>query len=1226
MFIASKTKTKIKNRIITLITAIMLLISMMSLTIFVVAEELDYSQAEALAERTSISEPVSEPEVEIILEPESETEQSNTGESLDESSYSENGHTAEEASNCDGTQGSSSNDVYNHIDYSEYDEEGDEEYGIANILYADEFSLHTPYGLTTTHIVSTEAGLRDALASTANPLVVRLENGFNFTGAFFPVTTGPATREVHLYSDTYDAFSITRTGGAGRHFNVTGSRQLHLYNVTLTRPGPNLTTSSGGVFVGDNGHLHLHAGSTISNNRANLGPAVYLSSAGGVSRLTMHDGSVIRNNHSTAGVGGGGGGGVLVSSSAVFTMLGGEIKYNTAANTGGGVQVAQHGGGATRARFYMSGGVIRDNRSTSSGGGVHLNTNGEFHMSGYSLIYNNSAGGGGGGAIRIYRVNAGSAGAFSEVTISGNARIIGNSTNVTGGAISVAGSGPQNHSITISENALISGNTAGGNGGAIFISQALVGSGQQGRLTINGGSIVNNTANNGGAIWVNMAAANFPTTPAVLPNPSARISISEEVRFEGNVARNGILIDELLAQSNDSVIPGLPVRDTVSVDHDYWIGVNPATGVGERRAHLFNNNDLNIRNGIAIRPVKFEVLGTARDDSELTAFVTRVARAGTGVGNFVDADIEIYSGTPVPVRTEAAQTSQVRHEVAYYPWNTTNPWHAGPAGTPDRNWRTGEADAAGTIISNPSSVLPTRNIPLIANNLIAYQTTVEIYYIYHDITFNVSPTIGATLIEGEQRGTSITRTLRESRSGGTFEDGAPIGTPPIIEKTAGWIFLNWTHNGAIVSTDRYAPEIANMPVTGPMTFTANFVPGLTLENVPSGLTHTNQTGATTDGSLMFDGDVNPVTAGTFVVLSAGTVPESHYFLGWYRGTEAPPIGTYVQTLDQNNFTALSFHTFIMPYEGLQYFALWGARNIVGAYEAQITFHAYGEGRFATVEDDLWSCEDGTYIVIPIAFDRPIDLRRVVTYIDGIDDVGAFAFWGWFTDARLDYSNRTRGNYRRPIVGESGWDQIRVTIPATGAQVSAGPFSRTQFADFAGGADAYNFDLYAIWSLWGDVDDNDRVDIDDIDSMRRNIIGLVPRLPMNAAPGDVYRDEVLDIDDIDTLRRNVIGLIPRPVMGQRPGTRATPVTAVLATTAFVEELISETRVDIPAVWSISYEEIPANAEYVDVRVRLDQIPTGGLYGDGISAAVFGFHYDSRFLGNPRRVGNVSDFDF
>ncbi|MCL2427495.1 MAG: hypothetical protein FWD05_14305, partial [Oscillospiraceae bacterium] len=45
-------------------------------------------------------------------------------------------------------------------------------------------------------------------------------------------------------------------------------------------------------------------------------------------------------------------------------------------------------------------------------------------------------------------------------------------------------------------------------------------------------------------------------------------------------------------------------------------------------------------------------------------------------------------------------------------------------------------------------------------------------------------------------------------------------------------------------------------------------------------------------------------------------------------------------------------------------------------------------------------------------------------------------------------------------------------------------------------------LHSVWSLWGDVDDNGRVDIDDIDSMRRNILGLVPRLPMNRAPGDV----------------------------------------------------------------------------------------------------------------------------
>ncbi|MCL2427393.1 MAG: hypothetical protein FWD05_13790, partial [Oscillospiraceae bacterium] len=257
-----------------------------------------------------------------------------------------------------------------------------------------------------------------------------------------------------------------------------------------------------------------------------------------------------------------------------------------------------------------------------------------------------------------------------------------------------------------------------------------------------------------------------------------------------------------------------------------------------------------------------------------------------------------------------------------------------------------------------------------------------------------------------------------------------------------------------------------------------------------------------------------------------------------RGLQSVRIPASVETIGNYAFIGATglraiVHDSVIPQQVNSTTFAGVTRENVNVFIPAGTRQAYvdaGWTDFILIEDDLPISITFNFYGRPDApVVLPVQLRQELCSVtiaditmqvagDGSDNNGGYAFWGWFPGDQLDGSGRVRNGYRRPTVGDVGLDLTSETLGG----LLVGPFVD---------ADSGRAELYGIWSLWGDVDDSGRVDIDDIDSMRRNILGLVPRLPMNRAPGDVYRDGVLDIDDIDTLRRNVVGLIPRPVMGQ-----------------------------------------------------------------------------------------------
>jgi hypothetical protein len=151
-------------------------------------------------------------------------------------------------------------------------------------------------------------------------------------------------------------------------------------------------------------------------------------------------------------------------------------------------------------------------------------------------------------------------------------------------------------------------------------------------------------------------------------------------------------------------------------------------------------------------------------------------------------------------------------------------------------------------------------------------------------------------------------------------------------------------------------------------------------------------------------------------------------------------------------------------------------------------------------------------------------------IYGMANAPGHAFWGWFTDATLNVSGRTNATsgLRRPALNnicqiyeennlDSGFgDRLLMSVENATDIFTVHNLFGNQYSG--------NIDLYAIWSLWGDVNDDDYVDIDDVGLLRnhvmmRDIPGVA--IQLNQRAGDVLFDQHLDIDDVGLLRNYVM---------------------------------------------------------------------------------------------------------
>ena len=312
---------------------------------------------------------------------------------------------------------------------------------------------------------------------------------------------------------TFKKISI-RNGSAenGGGLNVSAGI-ITLSNVTVAKnkatgngggiymdTGSKLILSNGAV-IGDSGKSTVATSVDNANSASNSGGGIYINAGTAI----LESGSFVSYNYAGSGNGGGGGGiwseggninvkagssitwnggagrGGGISCSGSVTMEGGNIDNNSIAYWGGGVMI--HG-----ATFRMSGGSISSNKSTggsSSGGGgagVWIDE-GQFTMSGTSVLDRNISGNNGGGIHVEYSTSVAD---IQGGTISRNEALYG------GGIYSKG-------QVTLENGVSISRNKADADGGGIYNAVT------SGSLIMNGGTITLNTANSeakaGGGVY-----------------------------------------------------------------------------------------------------------------------------------------------------------------------------------------------------------------------------------------------------------------------------------------------------------------------------------------------------------------------------------------------------------------------------------------------------------------------------------------------------------------------------------------------------------------------------------------------------------------------------------------------------------------------------------------------------------------------------------------------------
>ena len=814
-------------------------------------------------------------------------------------------------------------------------------------------SIHTPPGLTTTHVVSTEAQLRTALGATGLK-VIRVTQDITLTTASV-LPFGGASSTAHIYSDSPDSFRISRGTSTSRHFSLAGSRQLHLWNIALTRtPGPiraDGSTTPGGLAIVVGGgvaltasgtRLFMHSGSEISHNRAaGRGGGIFLD--GG--QATLNAGSRVYANRSdfasATGPGSGGGGGISVGNGTTLNVNNAVIENNlTTAGHGGGIQAAA---GTTGGRAVLNINSIQllNNRSALNGGGIHSNTNATYNMSGVIIIDGNSANAGGG--MRIFSGDA------TNFNLAPGSRISNNIARQNGAGISIAhtgtGSADSNaNTIGLRANGVtFNNNRAVGIGGAIHHEgpDMLEARG----IIITDSVFTNNRASDGGAISVVVSSANHNNLPA--DAPATRLSICANTVFSGNSATNGMLVDENLAAQN-------LVRIPYTTGSAQWYGPRTDTSGNvlalEVRDHIWNNYDVITRNRMAARTVNFELLGTAAAETTMVAELSRSRRStnhSTTTVGYATTELIDGPGLPRPLANGEAviRDSQANFEITYLPWNADVLYWMDTQ--TQRIFTPGDLAAIPPVEGTFSDqVVRSGQIAgsadtLVQNNIEVEQHTMiqaRVNYRYHNIVFNVSPA-GTGTLGGEA---TVTRNLRASRlpfhttvPPSQTSNGAPIGTPPAptqLTPESAWRFSHWELDGVRVHpTGCGTAEIAAMPVNANLTFTAvfsefgNLVVGHRAHGTPDGMTVTvngNVIAADTAATISAPHDVS---IGAGLVLYAGNSP-NQTFLGWRTQAEylALPVNADGNRYIPGFTTAANrTHTATMPSSGLHMIALWG---------------------------------------------------------------------------------------------------------------------------------------------------------------------------------------------------------------------------------------------------------------------------------------------------------------
>ncbi len=293
--------------------------------------------------------------------------------------------------------------------------------------------------------------------------------------------------------------------------------------------------SAGGLYILANATVKLSGGTICHNISDNNAAGVCM--AGGI--LEMTGGRIEANEAPNTGAG------IYVFGKSVFTLKDGEICNNTSGSEGAGVYVND-------GTFEMLGGAIRGNSTAVSGGGVCVRgANGKFILRG--------------GAVKENRALTEKLGNAAGILVQGKGTLLMYGGEVTGNSAAVNGGGIQNYFSTAHlYGGTISNNTVGNEGGGVHCAggqltleganvtgnRAKAAAGvqvaQKSTVKMTGGKINNNAAKNDGGGLVVQGKSTFTMTGGqiagnTVPKTGAGVYVAKDSTFylqSGSISNN----------------------------------------------------------------------------------------------------------------------------------------------------------------------------------------------------------------------------------------------------------------------------------------------------------------------------------------------------------------------------------------------------------------------------------------------------------------------------------------------------------------------------------------------------------------------------------------------------------------------------------------------------------------------------------------------------------------
>jgi hypothetical protein len=384
-------------------------------------------------------------------------------------------------------------------------------------------------GVSRIFSIETDTGVGTSKAVTLTGLTLTAGDGTGTTagndgkgGAIF-IGDG---EDVTVQNTTVQSSTATLQGGgiyAGNGTLDITSSKIGVGGAGNLAQGAAATDGGGGLYV-------LGGTATITNSSFTQNQAAGTSGSGGAillngGTLTVTGGSITQNQSQRAG------GGIEIRSTvsnATATLTNVTVTQNTTGvnpGNGGGLHISttQTVGGPATATVTVSGGLFSQNTAGNEGGGLWNDTQGSLTITGTTINDNTAlgaaadSGGGGvfsqGGTLTITNATIASNDATGTAGSGGGVLVDGGTLKIDGGTITAntavrAGGGVEvtaaNNAFTATlANVTITGNQTGsnpGNGGGVHITDAVGGS--TGTMTITGGTIASNTANEeGGGVW-----------------------------------------------------------------------------------------------------------------------------------------------------------------------------------------------------------------------------------------------------------------------------------------------------------------------------------------------------------------------------------------------------------------------------------------------------------------------------------------------------------------------------------------------------------------------------------------------------------------------------------------------------------------------------------------------------------------------------------------------------